>query len=98
MNSECEYCFLSLITGNEKLFRLRPNESIENDTMPIDHGKLQMEMTCLYEPGIGSKCPQIVKKAKRALSTEALKNGESLTQYSNTPSCDTDKGFWERYA
>ena len=66
--------------------------------MPIDYGKIQMEMTCLYEPGIRSKCPQVVKEVKLALNTAALKNGESLTQYSNTPSCDTDKKYWERYA
>ena len=65
--------------------------------MLMDHGRIQMEMTCLYEPGINSKCPKIVKEAKLALSFAAHKNGEKLTQYSNTPSCDGNKKYWERY-
>ena len=96
-NFECEYCFLSLVTGNEKIFQEKSREPVNKDQMLMDHGRIQMEMTCLYEPGINSKCPKIVKEAKLAFSSAAFKNGEKLTQYSNTPSCDENKKYWERY-
>ena len=97
MDHECEYCFLSLVTANKKLFQLGSDDFVNTDANPIDHGKIQMEMTCLYEPGIKSRCPQIVRDAKVELNSAALRNGERLTQYSNTPSCDTNEEHWKRY-
>ena len=93
---ECEYCFLSLLSANEKISRTELSGNSLQDPIPTDYGRLQMEMTCLYEPNVKSKCPKTVREAKRKINTLAGQNGEKLTQYSNTPSCEDGTHFWER--
>ena len=95
--SGCEYCFLSLLTANKLIEHPDPSRNSTNEPIPIDFGKFQMEMTCLYEPNVKSKCPSVVRNAKELITTSAIRHGERLSQYSNTPSCDTNTSFWERY-
>ena len=58
---------------------------------------IQIEMTCLYKGGKGSSCPKTVYRAKTAFQNAAIRHGERLTQYYNTPSCDKKTQFWNRY-
>ena len=58
---------------------------------------IQVDLLCLYKPNINSKCPKIVKRAKALMVKEANRHGETLTQYINTPSCDSSKPFHQRY-
>ena len=57
----------------------------------------QVEMTCLYKGGKGSSCPKTVYRAKTAFQNSAIRHGERLTQYYNTPSCDKKTNFKNRY-
>ena len=93
---ECEYCFLSLLSANDRISHLGPAVSAIDMGFSTDHGRLQMEMTCLYEPDIKSKCPSIVRDAKQEINLLSSRNGERLTQYSNTPSCDNGTNFRKR--
>ena len=93
---ECEYCFLSLLSANDKIPRPEPSGNTAGKRIPTEYGRLQMEMTCLYEPNIQSKCPKTVRQAKQLINSISTKKGERLTQYSNTPSCDTNTWFWKR--
>lgn len=95
--SGCEYCFLSLLTANKLIDHPDPSRNSTNEPIPIDFGKFQMEMTCLYEPNVSSKCPNVVRNAKHMITTSATRHGERLSQYSNTQSCDRYTSFWERY-
>ena len=54
-------------------------------------------MTCLYKGGKGSSCPKTVYRAKTAFQNSAIRHGERLTQYYNTPSCDKKTNFKNRY-
>ena len=93
---ECEYCFLSLLSANDRIPHSGPSASAIDMGFSTDHGRLQMEMTCLYEPDTKSKCPDIVREAKQKINFLSSRNGERLTQYSNTPSCDNGTNFWNR--
>ena len=93
---ECEYCFLSLLSANDRIPNSGPAASAIDMGFSTDHGRLQMEMTCLYEPDSKSKCPSIVREAKQKINFLSSRNGERLTQYSNTPSCDNGTNFWKR--
>ena len=84
------------MSANDKIPRPEPVGNSASKPMQMDYGRLQMEMTCLYEPNIKSKCPKVVREAKHAINSISTKNGENLTQYSNTPSCDTNTSFWKR--
>ena len=55
-------------------------------------------MTCLYKGGRGSSCPKTVYRAKTAFQNSAIRHGERLTQYYNTPSCDKKTNFKNRYS
>ena len=56
----------------------------------------KVEMTCLYKGGKDAACPKHVYRAKTAFQNAAIRHGERLTQYYNTPSCDKDSKFWGR--
>ena len=93
---ECEYCFLSILTGNDQIPRPEPSGNSASEPIPTDFGRFQIEMTCLYEPDVQSKCPKMVRHAKESMAALATQNGERLTQYSNTPSCDIKTNFSQR--
>ena len=50
----------------------------------------------MFEPGVKSKCPTVVRNAKSSFRNAAIRNGERLTQYPNTPSCDDTNDFHHR--
>ena len=52
-----------------------------------------VETVCLYKPNVQSKCPRVVKNAKILFGNSAIKHGEKLTQYLNTPTCDNSNDF-----
>ena len=54
------------------------------------------ETVCLYKPNVKSRCPNVVKNAKTMFRNAAMKNGQKLTQYLNTPTCDTSNDFTTR--
>ena len=83
---ECEFCFMSFyqIKG--------PKPDIL-----ILSGNFAIQMECWYVPGTNSRCPKIVRGAKESARSFAIRNGERLTQYSLTPSCDRTKDFQQRY-
>ena len=99
----CEYCFLAIVISSQNVFeklptfsefRFTPFEEIQ----PNDVGNFQVELSCLYKPNINSKCPRVVRNAKRLIDKAAIHSGERLTQYYNTPSCDSKlKKFNQRY-
>ena len=55
-----------------------------------------VENVCLYKPNVRSKCPSVVKNAKTLFRNSAIKHGERLTQYLNTPTCDNSNDFQNR--
>ena len=99
----CEYCFLAVIISNQDVFTKLPTFSEFRFTpfkeiQPNDVGNFQVELSCLYKPNVNSKCPKVVRNAKRLLDKSAIRSGERLTQYYNTPSCDSkSKKFNQRY-
>ena len=102
--SECEFCWMAIVAINTKkiaelstpIFSSTSFTS-SDDVLAVDLGNFQVEMTCHYKPGINSKCPRTVRRAKTLMRNMALRNGEKLTQYWNTPSCDESKDFKTRY-
>ena len=102
--SECEFCWMAIVAINTKkiaelstpIFSSSSFTS-SDDVLPTDLGNFQIEMTCHYKPGINSKCPRTVRRAKTLMRNSAIRNGEKLTQYWNTPSCDESKDFKTRY-
>ena len=102
--SQCEFCFLSIASINSNIANglATPILSLSSftsfkDVIPIESGNFQLDMTCHYKPNINSMCPKVVKRAKTSMRNAAVLNGERLTQYWNTPSCDTSKDFKRRY-
>ena len=99
----CEYCLLAIVASNMDVFTKLPSFSEFRFTpfreiQPNDVGNFQLELSCLYKPNVQSKCPQIVRNAKRLFTRSAARSGEKLTQYYNTPSCDSkDRNFQNRY-
>ena len=83
---ECEFCFMSLYQTKG------PNP----DDILMLAGNYGVQMECWYIPGTHSRCPRIVRRAKESARNLALRNGDILTQYSNTPSCDSTKDFETR--
>ena len=102
--SECELCSFSIGAINtDQINKLAtpiwsPNSfTTHNDAISVDIGNIQADFLCLYKPKINSKCPKIVKRAKTLMVKEAIRHGEKLTQYLNTPSCDSSVSFSQRY-
>ena len=98
----CEYCLLAVVISNVEVFKKTPSFSEFRFTpfeeiQPNDVGNFQIELSCLYKPNTKSKCPNIVKKAKYLMVNSATRAGEKLTQYYNTPSCDSNSQFKNRY-
>ena len=102
--SECEFCWFAVTAINsDQINKLstpiwtESSFTSANDVIAVDRGNIQADVTCLYKPKINSRCPKIVKRAKTIMRNSAIKHGEKLTQYLNTPSCDKTKSFKERY-
>ena len=99
----CEYCVLLIGASNMDVFTKLPSFSEfrfapVKEILPNDAGNFQLELSCLYKPNIKSKCPRIVRNAKRLFTKSASRSGEKLTQYYNTPSCGLiDRRFQNRY-
>ena len=97
-NFGCEYCFLSIsIYSTDVLKRNLIKQNLDISNFANDVGNFQIDLTCLYEPNIKSKCPKIVRNAKESMTNLATRFGEKLTQYYNTPSCDSRENFMNRY-
>ena len=70
----------------------------ENQIFPLTFtGSFQFELTCMFKPDSGSKCPKVLKNIKEQWRTKAINLGDRPTQYANTPSCDKKTSFGERY-
>ena len=102
--SECEFCWMAIVAINtDKIAELSTPISssssftTSNDVLAVDLGNFQVEMTCQYVPKINSRCPKVVKRAKRLMRNSAIHRGEKLTQYWNTPTCDDANDFRTRY-
>ena len=102
--SECEFCWFAITAINSKQINelstpitSSTSYTTANDVLPVDRGNIQADVTCMYKPKTNSRCPKIVKRAKTLMMNEAIRHGEKLTQYLNTPSCDPSKPFRERY-
>ena len=88
----CEFCYVSLVVSVQSISRPEPIRLIEAN----DAGKFVLEMTCLYKPNVNSRCPKVVRNAKTMFRNTAIRNGERLAQYPNTPSCDNTNDFTQR--
>ena len=102
--SECEFCWFAITAINSDQINdlsipvsSSASYTTANDVLPVDRGNIQADVTCMYKPQTNSRCPKIVKRAKTLMMNEAMRYGEKLTQYLNTPSCDKDKSFTNRY-
>ena len=102
--SECEFCWLAIVAINtDKIAELSTPISSSysftssNDVLAVDLGDFQVEVTCQYRPKTNSRCPKIVKRAKTLMRNYAIRHGEKLTQYWNTPTCDDANDFRTRY-
>ena len=71
-----------------------PNNSIFKLTKT---GNYQVELTCMYPPNVGSRCPTTLKNIKEKFRRKAIKQGDQPTQYANTPSCDSKTKFRDRW-
>ena len=85
----CEFCYLVVPSSSRS-----PKNPIFKLTKT---GKYQMDLTCMYPPNVGSRCPTVLKNIKEKFRRKAIKLGDSLTQYANTPSCDIKTKFQNRY-
>ena len=102
--SECEFCWLAIVAINtKKIAELStpiwsPSSfTTSDDVKPVDLGNFQIEISCQYKPNINSRCPKIIRRAKMLMRNSAIRNGEKLTQYWNTPTCDDSNDFRSRY-
>ena len=87
----CEFCFFVIHSSNRS-----PQNQIFNLTFS---GKFQLELSCLFPPYVGSKCPKVLRNIKEQWRRKSIQIGDRPTQYYNIPSCDKDKTLksGERY-
>ena len=102
--AECEFCWFAFTAINSDQINdlstpiwSKSSFTTANDVKPVDRGNIQADLTCMYKPKINSRCHKVVQRAKTLMQNEAIRNGEKLTQYLNTPSCDSTKPFTQRY-
>ena len=100
----CEFCWMDIIAINTNLIGklstpifTSTSFTSSNDVISVDLGNFQVEVTCHYKPGINSRCPKTIARAKTMMRNLAIRKGEKFTQYWNTPSCDESKDFKTRY-
>ena len=102
--AECEFCWFAFTAINSDQINdlstpiwSKSSFTTANDVKPVDRGNIQADLTCMYKPKINSRCHKVVQRAKTLMQNEALRHGERLTQYLNTPSCDSTKPYTQRY-
>ena len=102
--SECEFCVFAFgAVNSDQINELstpiwsKSSFTTAEDVRPVDVGNIQADLTCTYKPKINSRCHKVVERAKTLMQNEALRHGEKLTQYVNTPSCDSTKPYTQRY-
>ena len=100
--SECEFCWMGMTAINsDKIAELSTpiwsasSVTTSNDVIPNDIGNFQLEITCQYKQNVNSRCPKVLNRAKTYMRNLAIRNGEKLTQYWNTPTCDESKDLIE---
>jgi hypothetical protein len=82
----CEFCYL-----------VAPTSSRPDSILPLTNtGKYQIELTCMYPPNKGSRCPAVLQNVKESFRRRAIELGDQPTQYANTPSCDLKGKFRDR--
>lgn len=82
----CEYCYLVVPS------------TVKESFLPLtDVGKFQIELTCSYPPNANVACPHVLRDIKEELVKRALYQGDTPTQYLNTPTCDYRGDFGNRY-
>ena len=84
----CEFCYLIVPSSARS-----PDNSIFKLTKV---GNFQVELTCMYPPNVGSRCPKVLKNIKEKFRRHAIHLGDSPTQYANTPTCDLKTKFRDR--
>lgn len=85
----CEFCYLIVPSSARPLSR---------PILPLTFtGKFQVELTCMFPPNVGSRCPTVLKNIKEKFRRTAVRLGDSPSQYANTPSCDLKGRFGDRY-
>ena len=87
----CEFCYVAHVVVFQQMKRPEPIHLPDNNTI-----KFILELTCLYETHVQSRCPRGVINAKNGFSNAAMRNGEHLAQYPNTPSCYETNDFRHR--
>ena len=93
--AECELCFSAIsVVRHPKETVLSPNK---DPLIVIASGNFAVALECWYKPRINSRCPKVVRNAKTVFRNLAIRNGERLVQYSNTPTCDSSNDFHQRY-
>jgi hypothetical protein len=84
----CEFCYLIVPSSSR---------SANRPILPLTAtGKFQIELTCMFPPNVGSRCPSVLKHIKEGFRRKAISLGDSPTQYANTPSCDLKGPFGSR--
>ena len=92
--AECEFCFSAIsVVRHPKTTILSPTK---DPLIQIANGNFAVALECWYKPNTNSRCPKVVRNAKSLFHNSAIRFGEQLTQYSNTPSCDTTGDFHQR--
>ena len=93
--SGCEFCYMSIVKVTQS-FLPRDPSLIPARSNGVVMDAYNFETVCLYKPNVKSRCPNVVKNAKTMFRNAAMKNGQKLTQYLNTPTCDTSNDFTTR--
>ena len=92
--AECEFCFSAIsVVKHPKSTILSPTK---DPLIQIAEGNFAVALECWYKPHSKSRCPKVVRHAKTLFRNSATRHGEKLTQYSNTPSCDSTGDFHKR--
>ena len=94
--SGCEFCYMSIVKVTQSFLPRDPN-LIPARSNGVVMDAYNFETVCLYKPNVGSRCPNVVKNAKTMFRNLAMKNGQKLTQYLNTPTCDSSNDFATRF-
>ena len=86
--SGCEFCFLVIVSSRRSA----------STKIPIRlSGNFQFELSCMYPKERASNCPKVLKNVKETLRQKAVILGDKPMQYLNTPSCDYQQSFKNRY-
>ena len=90
--SGCEFCYMSIVKVTQSFLK-RDKNIIPARSNGVVMDAYNVETVCLYQPNVRSRCPSVVNNAKMLFRNTAMKNGQKLTQYLNTPTCDDTNDF-----